>query len=70
MTGYSNEDYYRDTQLERQMREWELVANGKKYKCPICGEILNSPSEYHSDECELIRYFPIWQKQQKENGGA
>lgn len=54
MTGYSDEDFLRD------FRRWDgpqIFPEPTGCRCWICGEYLEYPGEYHSDECILIDAF-------------
>ena len=65
LTGYSDEDFKEEYEIERQIRMAQKLNAGEICQCPVCGEILTNEYEYHSDECDIIKGFIMWRKKHK-----
>ena len=60
MTGYGMKEYLEEVKKAKERRERPV---NRPYVCPICGMTLETPDEYHSDECDIFKGFLAWRKQ-------
>jgi len=66
MTGYGTDEFKREVDKKKREEAERKAWDNRPCKCPVCGELLNDPDEYHNDGCDIVKGFVAWSKEREK----